>query len=48
MSRGFHQGKGLNLARREFVVFESLLRRAGRTVQQHVMEQNIQGVDDEI
>ena len=38
----------LDLPRREILVLESLIRRAGRTVRREVMEENVYGADDEI
>jgi DNA-binding response OmpR family regulator len=44
----FVDGKRLDLPRREYLVLESLIRRAGRTVRRNVLEEEVYGSDDEI
>lgn len=41
-------GARLELPRREFLVLESLMRRAGRTVRRALLEEEVYGSDDEI
>jgi DNA-binding response OmpR family regulator len=41
-------GERLDLPRREYLVLESLMRRAGRTVRRSVLEEDVYGSDDEI
>jgi len=41
-------GERLELPRREFLVLESLMRRAGRTVRRALLEEEVYGSDDEI
>lgn len=44
----FIDGALLELPRREFLVLESLMRRAGRTVRRGLLEEEVYGSDDEI
>lgn len=44
----FINGERLDLPRREYLVLESLMRRAGRTVRRGVLEEEVYGSDDEI
>lgn len=44
----FINGKRLDLPRREYLVLESLMRRAGRTVRRGLLEEEVYGSDDEI
>jgi DNA-binding response OmpR family regulator len=44
----FINGERLELPRREYLVLESLMRRAGRTVRRGVLEEEVYGSDDEI
>lgn len=44
----FIDGTRLDLPRREYLVLESLMRRAGRTVRRRVLEEDVYGSDDEI
>ncbi len=44
----FIEGARLDLPRREYLVLESLMRRAGRTVRRDVLENEVYGSDDEI
>lgn len=47
-SEVFVDGNRLDLPRREYLVLESLMRRAGRTVRRGVLEEEVYGSDDEI
>lgn len=42
------EGERLDLPRREYLVLESLMRRAGRTVRRNLLEEEVYGSDDEI
>jgi two-component system OmpR family response regulator len=44
----FVAGERLDLPRREYLVLESLMRRAGRTVRRNLLEEEVYGSDDEI
>ncbi|GLQ10436.1 DNA-binding response regulator [Devosia yakushimensis] len=44
----FVHGERLDLPRREYLVLESLMRRAGRTVRRNLLEEEVYGSDDEI
>ena len=44
----FVEGERLDLPRREYLVLESLMRRAGRTVRRNLLEEEVYGSDDEI
>lgn len=44
----FIDGVRLDLPRKEYLVLESLMRRAGRTVRRSVLEEEVYGSDDEI
>jgi DNA-binding response OmpR family regulator len=44
----FVSGERLDLPRREYLVLESLMRRAGRTVRRNLLEEEVYGADDEI
>jgi two-component system OmpR family response regulator len=44
----FVDGGKVDLPRREYLVLESLMRRAGRTVRRAVLEEDVYGSDDEI
>lgn len=44
----FVSGTRIDLTRREYLVLESLMRRAGRTVRRGVLEEDVYGSDDEI
>lgn len=44
----FVDGDKVDLPRREYLVLESLMRRAGRTVRRAVLEEEVYGSDDEI
>ena len=44
----FVSGDKVDLPRREYLVLESLMRRAGRTVRRAVLEEDVYGSDDEI
>jgi len=44
----FIEGARLDLPRMEYLVLESLMRRAGRTVRRGVLEEEVYGSDDEI
>ena len=44
----FVDGERLDLPRREYLVLESLMRRAGRTVRRNLLEEEVYGSDDEI